>query len=485
MNQINVVSFPWGPPESRFRNVLKLVQRRLLSFYRDKSDLAVTLLQPPLLALAFFLIFQKLVTTGTVDYFQPLRSYLNPGPGPSTLIFLAVLTAIWFGISKAIIELPNSRVLYQQERLTFLRDFDYLSATFISLSLIVGLQVILFSLSFHLLFVSMPAWLHPFDTYLVETDMCQESLDWLFQWLHPFVIETTQKTPINLWTMLMPKLWIILTALLWLTAISAITLAMLVSVFVKTRAAVTMMTFVMIIQLLLGGSIVKPVKEMHSVVQISSSLMSSRWGLEGAIILFDQLLNFNLPKHEREVTTFSFAGSGDFGLRKYNALGFLATLRQVNPTEITDPWLANFWCQALIKTKGAKDPAVAIAFGNLPQPLSKEEQEYLGKIGTDCNNAEISPSFVNQPVPEGLMSEIRSQFKDSLEKAVEPIIQKVNQNGTLSSDEQKLWQTMQAIDPLLKLYRQEHTWIPWLRLAILATSFFLLTWLGFTLASKL
>jgi hypothetical protein len=319
--------------------------------------------------------------------------------------------------------------------------------------------------------------------------MCQESLDWLFQWLHPFVIETTQKIPINLWTILMPKLWIILTALLWLTAISAIALAMLVSVFVKTRAAVTVMTFVMIIQLLLGGSIVKPVKEMHSVVQISSNLMSSRWGLEGAIILFDKLLNLNLPRRAGEATTFSFAGSGDFGLRKDNELGFLVTLQRVNPTEITDPWLANIWCQALIKTIDAKDPAVAIAFGNSPPPFSKEEQEYFEKLSSQkesaCNNTGDLSSVLSQPVPEGWISDVSSQFKDSLENAVKPVIQKVNQNGTLSSDEQKLWQTMQAIDPLLKLYRQEHTWILWFTLAILSISFFLLAWLGFTLESKI
>lgn len=458
MDQTKVVSFPWITPDSRLRSVVKLSQRRLLSFYRDKSDLQVTLLQPPLLALAFFVVFQKLVTTGEVVYFQPLRSYLNPGPGPSILIFLAVLTAIWFGTSKAIVELPSSRILYQQERLTFLKDFDYLLATFISLSLIVGLQVILFSLSFHLLFVSVPAWLHPYETYLVET----------------------KEISVTLWTVLMPKLWVIFTALLWLTAVSAIALAMLVSVFVKTRmAAVTVMTFVMIIQLLLGGSIVKPVRDMHLVVQTIATFIPSRWGLEGAIILFERFLNFKGGEN------FSFAGTAV--LRTENESIFIThTLQNVKSAElITDHWLANYWSQALIEAGRARKREAESDI------LSKEEEEYLEKLllpqEAQSSTAKIPQELLNQPVPELLMDKACQYFKTSLEEAVKPILQKVNQNQneSLSPEEQKLWQSMLIADPTLKWYRPEHTLVPWFMLATLSLGFFLFAWLGFILESKL
>ncbi|OQW89664.1 MAG: hypothetical protein BWK78_07400 [Thiotrichaceae bacterium IS1] len=469
MNQTKVVSFPWGPPESRFYNILKLVQRRLLSFYRDKSDLQVTLLQPPVLALAFFMVFQKLVTIGETVYFQHLRNYLTPGPGPSILIFLVVLTVIWFGISKAIVEISNTRTLYQQERLTFLKDFDYLFATFISLSLIVGLQVILFSLSFHLLFVSVPAWLHPLDSQLVGT-----------------------KDAVTLWMVLMPKLFVILTALLWLTAVSAVALAMLVSIFVKTQmAAVTVMTFVMIIQLLLGGSIVKPIKDMHGAVRTTTTIMPSRWGLEGAIILFDKFLAGSNVE-------FSFAGTTeDYTLRKGGGdiQRFFEARQNVKPSEMTEDWLANTWSQALINggksLKDDADEAVAVAFGRTPQPLLPEEQEYIGELdkltsqfqGMSSCNVTLPKEFLARPVPKRLMVEAQRQF--NLKNVATSLLGKINRNDTLCPAEQELWQVVRTVDPLLRLYRQEHIWIPWLGLAILAISFFLLTWLGFTLESKL
>jgi len=93
-------------PTSHIKCIVTLSKRNLLRFYRDKMDLGITFCQAPILAIAFFLVFQNIVTIGESKFFQPLRDYLT-GDTVAIIIFLAVLTAIWFGTSKAITEIDN------------------------------------------------------------------------------------------------------------------------------------------------------------------------------------------------------------------------------------------------------------------------------------------------------------------------------------------------------------------------------------------
>lgn len=230
-------------PTSHIKCIAILSKRNLLRFCRDKMDLSITFGQAPILAIAFFLVFQEIVTVGNSKFFQPLREYLS-GDTVAIIIFLAVLTAIWFGTSKAITEIPRNRVLYQQEHLSFLNDFDFIASNFICLAIIVFGQVFLFSISFHLLFVTIPAIIDPVNTGLVPSEKTR------------FVCITEN---IDSPSVLMPLLFIKLTLLMWLVGLASIAVATLISVFAKTpSAANSILPFVLIIQILLGGSVIKP-----------------------------------------------------------------------------------------------------------------------------------------------------------------------------------------------------------------------------------
>ncbi|MCP4701624.1 MAG: ABC transporter permease [Gammaproteobacteria bacterium] len=484
MNSNSTLALNIPAPASRPQRILKLVQRRLLSFYRDKADLSITLLQAPLLALAFFVVFQGVITAGGVfGPFQPLRDYLTPDT-VSILIFLTVLTAIWFGTSKAIVEIPASRVLYQQEKLSFLKNFDYIVAVFISLATIIFVQVLLFALSFHLIFIFLPAWVNPYATGLVTEPEAVVSL-----W-------TEAEAVVSLWQAFMPVLFVQLSMLLWLTAMAAITLAMFVSVFIKTRiAAVTFMTFVMIIQLLLGGSIVQPVIKMNPAIQTVADLMPSRWALEAAIVLLDKKLNLNLPR-QREEDYFSFAGrkSGIIHLRKDNAEDYLEAVKQQGENVLLDTQVSVLaWHNALqTAVKNVKFNAdnadnaeyaeYAASIGESVKPLSEEENRYISALPqqiTDTAHAAFA-AFLRQPVPERLRDEAYSQYTSILQDRADELLSKVNRDQTLTETEQEFWRAMLAADPDLALYRQSHGLHAWLMLGLLTLGGLLLAWLSFT-----
>jgi hypothetical protein len=258
-------------PTSHIKCIVTLSKRNLLRFYRDKMDLSITFGQAPILAIAFFLVFKTILNFGEIQSFsQPLHGYLSAAA--TIIIFLSVLTAIWFGTSKAITEIPRNRVLYQQEHLSFLNNFDFIISNFISLAIILFGQVFLFAISFHLLFIAIPALIDPVLTGI-----------------------TCTKADFSL-SHLMPVLFIKLTLLMWLIGLASIAVATLISIFVKTpSAANSILPFVLIIQILLGGSTIKPVIYMNIVVQSFSNIMVSRWGFESAILLFEDQLNLSLP----------------------------------------------------------------------------------------------------------------------------------------------------------------------------------------------
>lgn len=268
--------------DNHYYIIFNLVKRRLLIFFRDRSDLYITLLQAPLIVFAFFFVFQNIVNVreNPVAASTPLRNYLT-GDTVSLVIFLVVLSAIWFGTSKAIIELPSQKALFNQEKLSFLRKTDYIIATFIALSLIVFFQVFLFSVFFHALFYSIPAYINPFETGLI--------------------LKEDEIQSVNISSILNVTLFIKLLLLMWLIAVASISVAILLSIFLPTRAAANaILPFVLILQILMGGSIIKSVVEMRPSVKFVSNFMVSRWGFEAAILLFEKELYYNMPRYQKE-----------------------------------------------------------------------------------------------------------------------------------------------------------------------------------------
>src|SRR5262249_5607445 len=139
-------------------------QRRLMAFWRDKTEVWTTLGQAPVIASGFFFVFQAIITVeGESSFAQPLRSYASP----STIIFLGVLSVIWFGSSKSIVEIPGSLTYYHQERLSFLNDLDFIVSRWAALVVITMGQVLLFGVTYYLFFMAIPAWTAPHATGLV------------------------------------------------------------------------------------------------------------------------------------------------------------------------------------------------------------------------------------------------------------------------------------------------------------------------------
>ncbi len=462
-------------PSSRSKRILKLVQRRLLSFYRDKTDLSITFLQAPVLAIAFFLVFQTIVTFGAGEIFQPLRNYLTSDT-VSIIVFLVVLTAVWFGTSKAIVEIPSSMILYQQERLSFLSSFDFILSIFIALSIIAFGQVFLFTLTFHIIFIVLPAWINPYETGLI----------------------IAKSESISFFSILMPSLFFKFFLLLWLTAIASIAVAMFVSTFFKTRSAANaVLPFLLIIQILLGGSIIKPIIGMNPMVHTIADFMVSRWGFEAAALLFEQDLNVSMPRYQiehDERTQFrsgSFIGTGALSLKSLDPSTYLTELRKQwdkkGPPEIINkhPEIANYWYEALFYASDSED---------LPPEVSATESKYIEVLKEYYDKLEQSRENPEQldgklTVPTLLLEHIPSvKFLEEAGKnfwgeggvysnAVEQVIRGTGTN--LNEVEQIILAHAMNIDSRLKFFRVQHSQTTWLILLLITLVTFSLAWLTF------
>ena len=419
---------------SRTNQLFKLVQRRLLTFYRDKRDLSITFGQAPILAIAFFFVFQNIVTAlGKVDsWFQPLREYLTTDT-VSIIMFLAVLTAIWFGSSKAIVEIPRSKILYQQERLSFLDNFNYLISIFITLSIIVLGQVLLFSITFYSLFVFLPAWFQPYETGLVVNNI--DSVSFL--------------------TALMPLLLLKFVLLMWLIAVASISVAMFISMFTSSQAAANaILSFLLIIQILFAGSVIKPVINMTPAIQTFSNIIVSRWGFEATVLLFERNLNMSMPRKDNDSTfaTFHFTK----GLNKVNAKYYLLQMKDkdleylINNSstaetlrsavrEAIDGFLMKFEF-----TESEKDK------------ISKAETDYIDKL--QKAKWELK-ELINEIMPDRLLEDTLKQFHSLHSKDITNIISTIDAGKLLTEEESIFWNEIISVDPNLNIFRRSNATI--------------------------
>ena len=508
-------------PSSRSKLIRKLVQRRLLSFYRDKTDLSITFLQAPVLAIAFFFVFQTVITFGAGEIFQPLRNYLTSDT-VSIVVFLVVLTAVWFGTSKALVEIPSSMILYQQERLSFLSSFDFILSVFIALSIIVFGQVILFSITFHLIFVVLPAWINPYETGLV----------------------IAKSESISFFSALMPGLFIKFVILMWLTALASIAVSMFISTFFKTRSAANaVLPFLLIIQILLGGSIIKPVIGMSPMVHVIADFMVSRWGFEAAALLFEKELNTSMPRYQiehdgrTEFRAGSFIGTGAFSLKSFDSSTYISVLEKKwdkkSVPEIVNkhPKIANYWYESLFSAIDSIPPNVAKADSNIDSPppnVAKADSNIDSPppnvAKADSNIDSLPPNVAKA---DSKYIEVLTEYYDALDERQNPeqaisvpalllqhtpsarfleeagkkffgehdengsyesygvyykAVNQVVRSGTstnLNEVEQIIWNDVMSTDPRLTYFRPEHSQTTWFILILIIFLTFSLGWLNF------
>ena len=459
-------------PSSRSKLIRKLVQRRLLSFYRDKTDLSITFLQAPVLAIAFFFVFQTVITFGAGEIFQPLRNYLTSDT-VSIVVFLVVLTAVWFGTSKALVEIPSSMILYQQERLSFLSSFDFILSIFIALSIIVFGQVILFSITFHLIFVVLPAWINPYETGLV----------------------IAKSESISFFSALMPGLFIKFVILMWLTALASIAVAMFISTFFKTRSAANaVLPFLLIIQILLGGSIIKPVIGMSPMVHVVADFMVSRWGFEAAALLFEKELNTSMPRYQiehdggTEFRAGSFIGSADgLNLKSIDTSTYISVLenkwdkKSVPEIVKKHPKIANYWYESLFYATYTLPPKVAKPESEYIKVLTKYYNALKGGSQNSEQNAISVPAMLLEHIPsDSFIEEAGKQFfgeSGFYSAAVKQVVSGTSTN--LNEVEQIIWTDVMSTDPRLTYFRPEHSQTTWFILILIIFLTFSLGWLNF------
>jgi len=245
--------------DNNYTTIFYLIYRRLLVFTRDKVDVIITFGQTPLMALAFFLVFQKIVIQGsTPELFQYIRTY----NAPDVIVFLAVLSSVWFGFSKAIIEIPKQMIFYKQESLSFLSDTQFIISHYVALSIICLFQVIIFSVSFNTLFVFIP-------NVIAKEFSIQMFLSIFFK----------------------------STLLFWLISLTSISTAMFISFYTKSiSAANAIFPFIIILQILFGGSLIQPLTKMNDSIYNISNVMVSRWGYEATCLLYEDML----PKQSKD-----------------------------------------------------------------------------------------------------------------------------------------------------------------------------------------
>ena len=379
------------------KTTIYLIYRRLLVFSRDKVDIAITFGQTPLMAISFFLVFQKIVVPGSKpDSFQYLRSYNTP----DVIVFLAILSAVWFGFSKAIIEIPKQINYYNQESLSFLSDSQFIISHYIALSIICLFQIIIFSLTFNLLFVFIPMYMSNELTVRV------------------FVL-----------------IFIKTTALFWLISLASLATAMFISFYTKSiSAANAILPFIIIVQILFGGSIIQPLVSMNnSVYQISQS-MASRWGYEASCLLYENIL----PKQLKEKSFKKKIITKDLKHTGYE--NFKVYYKNIRSFQNNSVKMINLLFQETLR----EDAEIYSA------TLNENEQAFINKL------RKVNYQIDKINLPDNIEKFTYYQFvyidfNNKLSKLFEKILNK--KQNDMSTDEKELFDWMKSKYPKIKLFR--------------------------------
>ena len=391
---------------NHIKQIIKLTQRRLLSFFRDKMDLSVTYGQTILMALSFFFVFKTITDS---DLFIPLQDYRTP----HVIIFLASLAAVWFGFSKSIEEIPASKIFYNQDRLSFLKNFDFVISRFISLAIITLGQVFIFSLFFHLFFSALPAFIYEPSSFNSFFDR------------------------------LMLGLFLKFTLLLWFISIASIATAMFVSSFIKSAAAAkAVLPFLLIIQILFAGSI-QPFPEMTKPVYHSSQAMVSRWGYEAAVLLFEkELLKDQSERNIIIKSEMKFSSNqlfkdkiDEMSLETIDNLRFFEAILSDSIKKVTDDCLLvpTLFKKELIFLKRLKEKDYKIEdYDCIPHTIEcliKKDLNYRDEDGND---------------------------EPPMDKLLDNIKKNIDIGKKLDANEKELWNWMKTIHPRVAIFRPIH-----------------------------
>jgi ABC-type multidrug transport system ATPase subunit len=189
---------------------------------RDRSNMAIMLIQAPLVGLLIALAFGS-----------------GERPDPTKALFFLVISAIWFGCSNAAREIVAERSIYHRERMINLKIPSYVMSK-------LGLLAV-FSVFQCFVLVGVPYWF---------VGLSGETGNFLK-----------------------------VVGILSFASLGGLSLGLVLSSVVRSNeAAIALVPIVMIPQIILGGAIL-PFQDMGEATKGVAGLMFSRWGFEAAMIV--------------------------------------------------------------------------------------------------------------------------------------------------------------------------------------------------------
>jgi ABC transport system ATP-binding/permease protein len=213
------------------RQLVPLIERNLLLKVRDRLQTTILLAQAPLFAGLVSMVFFGLVDR----HFDDPASWAAFSGKVSSVHFLVVVAAVWFGCNNAARDVVGETTILQRERMVNLRLPAYVLSKMAVLALLCLVQcTVLLAIVYHLC-----ALAGPFE-----------------------------------------GLWAVLAA----ASLAGTTLGLLISaVSLTTEAAIALLPVVLLPFILLGGGI-KPVHEMPGLAQAIAALTPTRWAYEANLV---------------------------------------------------------------------------------------------------------------------------------------------------------------------------------------------------------
>ena len=224
--------------DSAFKQFFILTARYLKIKLKDRVNTGILIAQSPLIAGLLVLLF-----------FQGGPGYSVYEASPQILLFIIIISSVWFGLNNSVREVVSEKTIFKKERFLGLKIIPYVFSKFIILSMMALLQVTI------------------------------------------LVLIVNQGVPLK---MDIP----ILIILAYISSLSGITLGLLLSSWVKTEAsALSMLPVLLLPMIVLSGGMV-PIKSMPKGVYAVSYTIPIRFTLEEVIREYDNYESTSEYLHE-------------------------------------------------------------------------------------------------------------------------------------------------------------------------------------------
>lgn len=244
---------------SSIRQFFILSSRYYEIMLKDIKNLAIVLLQAPIIAILLALVFKR-------DIFND-DPKIGDGNAALTLIFFLICVSVWFGTSNAAREIIKEHIIYERERMINLQVIPYVMSKFVILSLICFVQCAIL-LGIVVIGIKFP----DNGRYAFYADLY---------------------------------------CCIFLTSLTGVGMGLLVSSVVSTvDKATSIVPILLIPQLIFSGAII-PFKNMDKLSKFISNFIVSRWsvGLLGCLVN----LNDILPQHMKDLLEETF----DINIQKH------------------------------------------------------------------------------------------------------------------------------------------------------------------------